>query len=348
MDPPRYVQVDDYEPVARAALPEDLWDFYAGGAGDERTLAENVRAFDRWILRPRVLQGAATPDPSTTLLGHRLAAPVLVAPWAFQRRAHPDGEPAVVRAAGRAGTIAVISSTAADRVEEIAAAATGPVWWQLYLYADVGRSAELLRRVTDAGFGVICWTVDLPVLGLRHRDTRRAFEPPVPVGVDEYSYEAGLTWDHLSFIRDHAPGLPVVVKGILTAEDGALAVEHGAAAVVVSNHGGRQLDSVAAGLDALPEVVAAVAGRVPVLMDGGVRRGTDVLKALALGAAAVLVGRPTIWGLAAEGEDGVVGVLDILRLELQNAMTLTGCRSVADVDGELVAPHPGVTAPNTV
>ena len=339
--PAPYVQVDDYEPIARAKLPEDLWDYFEGGAGDERTLAENVRAFDRWILRPRVLRGSSTPDTSTTLLGWALSMPILVAPWASQQRAHPDGDPGVVRAAGRAGTIAVVSSTAADRVEEIGAAATaGPVWWQLYLYADAGESAALLRRVTAAGFGAICWTVDLPVLGLRHRDTRRGFEPPVPTGLDDLMYEPNLSWEHLSFIRDHAPGLPVVVKGILTAEDGALAVEHGADAVVVSNHGGRQLDSVAAGLDALPEVVEAVAGRVPVLMDGGVRRGTDVLKALALGAAAVLIGRPTVWGLAAEGEDGVVGVLEILRLELENAMALTGCASVAGIGPELVARAP--------
>jgi 4-hydroxymandelate oxidase len=338
--PVPYVQVDDYEPIARSKLPEDLWDYFEGGAGDERTLAENVRAFDRWILRPRVLRGSSTTDTSTRLLDWALSMPILVAPWAFQHRAHPDGEPGVVRAAGRAGTIAVVSSTAADRVEEIAAAAAGAVWWQLYLYADVGHSADLLRRVTAAGFGAICWTVDLPVLGLRHRDTRRGFEPPVPTGLHELMYEPGLSWEHLSFIRDHAPGLPVVVKGILTAEDGSLAVEHGADAVVVSNHGGRQLDSVAAGLDALPEVVDAVGGRVPVLMDGGVRRGTDVLKALALGAAAVLIGRPTVWGLAAEGEDGVVGVLEILRVELENAMALTGCASVADIGPELVARAP--------
>jgi 4-hydroxymandelate oxidase len=340
MGGPPYVQVDDYEPVARAKLPEDLWDFYAGGAGDERTLVENVRAFDRWVLRPRVLRGTSTPDTSTTLLGWRLAMPILVAPWAFQRRAHPDGEPAVVRAAGRAGTIAVVSSTAADHVEEIAATASAPTWWQLYLYADVGRSADLLGRVAAAGFDAICWTVDLPVLGLRHRDTRSGFAPPVPVGDEDLMYQPNLTWEHLSLIRDHAPGLPVILKGILTGEDGTLAVEHGADAIVVSNHGGRQLDSVRATLDALPEVVEAVDGRIPVLMDGGVRRGTDVLKALALGAAAVLVGRPTIWGLAAEGENGVAGVLEILRLELENAMALAGCATVAAVGRDLVGQAP--------
>lgn len=343
-----YLRVDDYEPIARAKLAEDLWDFYEGGAGDERTLVENRRAFDRWVLRPRVLRAAASPDASTTLLGATIAMPILVAPWAFQRRAHPAGERALVRATGRAGTVAVISSTAADDLEGVAGEAAGPLWWQLYLFTDRGRSADLLRRVTDAGYGAVCWTVDLPVLGLRHRDTRSGFTVPVPPGDEDLMYEQHLTWDHLAFIREHAPGVPVVVKGLLTGEDGALSVEHGADAIVVSNHGGRQLDSSPAGLDALPEVVEAVDGRVPVLMDGGVRRGTDVLKALALGAAGVLVGRPTIWGLAAEGEDGVLGVLEILRLELENAMALTGCRSIGEIGRDLVARAPGVTGPNAV
>jgi 4-hydroxymandelate oxidase len=336
-----YLQVDDYEPVAKSKLPADVYDFYAGGAGDERTLAENLRAFDRWVLRPRVLRGMGTPDTSASVAGARIAMPILVAPWAFQRRAHPDGELATVRAAARAGTIAVISSTAADRLEEIASAAPqGSSWWQLYLYTDVGRSAELIGRVAASGFTAICWTVDLPVLGIRHRDTRSGFTVPVGLGQEELEYEPALTWDHLGFIRDHAPGLPVVVKGVLTAEDAVLAVEHGADGVVVSNHGGRQLDACPAGLDALPEVVEAVGDRIPVLMDGGVRRGTDVLTALALGASAVLIGRPAVWGLAAEGEEGVVGVLEILRAELENAMALTGCGSLDDVDRDLVAPAP--------
>ena len=339
MDEPRYLQIDDYEPVARSKLPADVYDFYAGGAGDERTLAENVRAFDRWVIRPRVLRGRGMPRTATTILGTPIAMPVLVAPWAFQARAHPDGELGTVRAAARAGTIAVISSTAADHLEEIAAAATD-AWWQLYLYSDAGRSAELIGRAADAGFRAICWTVDLAVLGLRHRDARSGFVVPIGPGAEDFEYEANLTWDHLSLIRDHAPGLPVVVKGILTAEDAALSVEHGVDGIVVSNHGGRQLDSSPAGLDALPEVVDAIGGRIPVLMDGGVRRGTDVVKALALGADAVMIGRPAVWGLAAEGEDGVAAILEILRLELENAMALAGCGGVGDIDRELVAPAP--------
>lgn len=337
---PRYLQVDDYEPVAKEKLPPDVYDYYAGGAGDERTLGENLRAFDRWVLRPRFLRGSGLPDTSIELLGTRVEFPVLVAPWAYQGRAHPDGERGTVRGAARAGTIPVVSSTAIDDLEQIAAASDGPKWWQLYLFADAGLNAEMLGRVVAAGYEAICWTVDFPVVGLRHRDARSGFVIPLGIGDADYLYEPNMTWDHLTFIREHAPGLPVLVKGILTAEDAVLAVEHGAEGIVVSNHGGRQLDSCPASLDALPEVVEAVDGRLPVLMDGGVRRGTDVLKAIALGAAAVMVGRPAAWGLAADGEGGVAGVLDIFRAEVENAMALTGCGSVAEIGRELVAPAP--------
>jgi 4-hydroxymandelate oxidase len=336
----RYLQVDDYEPVARAKLGADVYDYYAGGAGDERTLAENLRAFDRWVLRPRFLRGAGSVDAGTEILGTRIEFPVLVAPWAYQALAHPGGEPATARAAAKAGTIMVVSTNALDRLEEIAEASDGPKWWQLYLFTDPGRSADMLARVAGASYGAICWTVDFPVAGLRHRDTRTGFEMPIGLPGGELVYEPNMTWDHLSFIREHAPGLPVLVKGILTAEDARLAVEHGADGVVVSNHGGRQLDSCPASLDVLPEVVDAVGGAVPVLMDGGVRRGTDVMKALALGAAAALVGRPAVWGLAAEGEEGVAGVLAILRAELENAMALTGCRTVAEIGPDLVGSAP--------
>jgi 4-hydroxymandelate oxidase len=338
-----YLQVDDFEPVAREKLSPEIYEFTAGGAGDERTLAENLRAFERWVLRPRFLRGAGPPDASTEVLGERIAQPVLIAPWAFQRRAHPDGELATVRAAARARTVAVISSTNEDRIEEIAAAADAPLWWQLYLFVDEGRSAEMLARVVTSGYRAICWTVDLPVLGLRHRETRGGFSAATAFGEGEVEYESNLTWDHLGFIREHAPGLPVVVKGILTAEDAELAVQHGADGIVVSNHGGRQLDACPASLDALPEVAAVVDGRVPVLMDGGVRRGTDVVMTLALGADAVMIGRPAAWGLAAEGEDGVVLVLEILRAEIENAMALTGCGSVGEIGREFVAAAPGMT-----
>jgi 4-hydroxymandelate oxidase len=338
MDVPPYVQVDDFEPVAKAKLPADVYGYYAGGAGDERTLEANRRAFDRWVLRPRMLQGSADPDPSTEILGTRVAFPVLVAPWAYHWMAHGDGERATARGVAQADTIFVVSSTAVDNLEVIGKESDGPKWWQLYLFADPEKSADTLHRVVDAGYGAICWTVDLPVLGLRHRDARSGFVVPLGPNIGEYDFEPNLTWDQLDFIREHAPGLPVLVKGILRGDDAALACERGVDGIVVSNHGGRQLDASIASLDALPEVVEAVGGRVPVLMDGGVRRGTDVLKAIALGADAVLVGRPIAYGLAAEGEEGVASVLGILRAEVHNAMALAGCRSVAEIEPDLVAP----------
>lgn len=337
---PRYVTVEDYLPAARAAVASDVWDYYEGGAGDEWTLAENRRAFDRWMLRPRFLRGAGSPDTSTAVLGASLRFPVAVAPWAYQRLAHPDGELATARAAAAAGTLMVVSSTTESFLEEVAAASEGPKWWQLYVAQDRGFTEAMLERVVSAGYSAICWTVDFPVSGLRHRDTRSGFVMPIGIGASDYLFDDSLTWDDLGWIRDRASGLPVVVKGILTAEDAELAVQAGADAIVVSNHGGRQLDRSPAGLDALPEVAAQVSGRVPVLADGGVRRGTHVLTALALGASAVLVGRPTIWGLAAEGERGVAGVLEILRSEFENAMALTGCRSVDEIGPALVAPAP--------
>ncbi len=252
--------------------------------------------------------------------------------------AHPDGEVSLRRAAAEAGSLMVASSTSYDVLESVAAAATGPAWWQLYLATDRGFSADMLARVVAAGYGAIVWTVDLTAFGLRHRDTRLGFEMPMGMRGDEYEFDPNISWDDLAWIRERAPGLPILLKGILTGEDAALAVERGADAVIVSNHGGRQLDAAPAALDALPEVVAAVASRVPVLLDGGIRRGTDVVMALALGAAAVLTARPTIWGLAVDGQAGVTDVLRMLREEIENAMALCGCRSLGDIDASLVRP----------
>jgi 4-hydroxymandelate oxidase len=337
---PRFVTVDDYEPVARERLPPDVYDYCAGGAGDERTLRENVLAFERWIVRPRFLRAAGRPDTSTDVLGTPISFPVLVAPWAYQRMTHDDGELATVRAGEAVGTIVVVSSTAVEYLEDVAAASAGHKWWQLYVAADRGFTEEMLARVRTSGFRAICWTVDFPVNGLRHRDTRNGFVMPIGLEGSDYAYDPSITWDDLSWIRERTPGMPILVKGILTSEDAELAVQAGADGIVVSNHGGRQLDRSPASLDALPEVVDAVAGRIPVLMDGGVRRGVDVLTALALGARAVLVGRPCAWGLAAAGEAGVRGVLEILRTEFANAMALSGSRSVEEINRNLVAPAP--------
>jgi isopentenyl diphosphate isomerase/L-lactate dehydrogenase-like FMN-dependent dehydrogenase len=288
------------------------------------------------MLRPRFLRGAGSPDTSTNVLGAPLSLPVLVAPWAYQRLAHPDGELATARGASSAGTVMIVSSTAESYLEDVATATPGPKWWQLYVAEDRGFTESMLGRVVEAGYTAICWTVDFPVSGLRHRDTRSGFVMPLGVGASDYIFDPELSWDDLAWIKERAPGLSVAVKGLLTAEDAELAVQAGADAIVVSNHGGRQLDRSPAGLEALPEVAAQVSGRVPVLVDGGVRRGTDVLTAMALGAVAVLVGRPTIWGLASEGDAGVAGVLEILRSEFANAMSLTGCRSVDEIGPALV------------
>jgi len=330
VDEDTFITVDDYEPVARERLPKDVYDYYAGGAGDEWTLAENRRAFQDWVIRPRMLTGAWPVDPSTEILGTQVAFPVLVAPWAYQKMAHPDGELATARAAAGAGTIMVVSTTTVDYLEDVARASGGPKWWQLYVFTDRGVTVEMLHRVHAAGFGAVMLTVDFPDSGLRHRDTRSGFQMPIGMPSDELTFAPDLTWDDLAWIRKAAP-VPLLIKGIMTAEDARLAVEAGIDGIVVSNHGGRQLDSVHAPITVLPEVVEAVQGRVPVLVDGGFRRGTDVFKALALGAAAVMVARPLCWGLAAAGQEGVADVLRILRAELENAMALAGARTVADV-----------------
>ncbi len=342
MDPELLITLEDYEAPARERLPADVYDYIAGGAGDEWTLGENRRAFERWMIRPRMLRGIGDADLDTSieLFGTPLSMPVIVAPWAYQSGVHPDGEGGTGRAAERAGTVMVVSTTTEAFLEEVAAASTGPKWWQLYVFTDRGVTAEMLRRVVASGFRAIVMTVDFQDAGLRHRDTRHGFVMPIGLSSSELTYDSAISWDDLPWIREHTPGLPLLLKGILTAEDAALAVEAGVDGIVVSNHGGRQLDGVAAGITALPEVVDAVAGRIPVLMDGGVRRGTDVLKALGLGASAVLVGRPCAWGLAVNGEQGVVDVLEILRAELRNAMILSGCRTLGDITPELITPSP--------
>jgi 4-hydroxymandelate oxidase len=333
---PLFLTVDDFEPLARERLSPDVYGYYAGGAGDEWTLRENRAAFERLVIRPRMLTAAFPPDPSTELLGSAIAAPILVAPWAYQRLAHPDGELATARAASRAGTIMVVSTTAQEILEDIASAGDHPTWWQLYVYTERSVTVETLHRVHEAGYSAICFTVDFPVAGLRHRDTRTGFDMPFGLPHSDLVFDPNIGWDDLAWIREQAP-LPILVKGILTAEDARLAVESGADGIVVSNHGARQLDSVAATITVLPEIVEAVDGRIPVVMDGGVRRGTDVFKALALGANAVMVGRPICWGLTVGGEDGVFDVLRILREELENTMALAGTHALSDITPSFVS-----------
>ena len=351
----RLVNVDDYAEVARERLQPGPYGYVAGGAGDERTLRANAAAYERWELRPRVLVDVGSVTTSTTVLGTEVALPLLVAPTAFQRLCHPDGELALARAAASAGTVMTLSTLSSVTPAELAAGAPGgPKWFQLYWSRDRGFTQELVQAAAEAGFTALMLTVDLPVAGLRERDVRAGFAlpddlplPNIPLHVQGEDFHTALgavvddtlTWRDLEWLRSVCP-LPLAVKGILTAEDALLAAEHGAAAVVVSNHGGRQLDGVPASLDALPEVVEAVAALVEVLVDGGIRRGTDVLKALALGANAILLGRPYVYGLAVGGEDGVERVLSFLAAELDLTLALVGGSSVRELDRSFVTRAP--------
>lgn len=348
------LNVWDYERAAKERLEPGAFGYFAGGAADEWTLRENVAAFNRWVLRPRMLVDVSSTTTATPVLGTDVSMPLLVAPTAFQRMAHPEGEVATAKGAAAAGTIMCLSTIANATIEEVAAAAPeAPRWFQLYWGPDRGVVSDVVSRAEAAGFRAIVLTVDLPVLGRRERDLRTGFEipPEVPVpafsalaestgaispAAIHWSVDNSLTWKDLEWLRS-VTSLPLLVKGVLTADDATLAVEAGAQAVVVSNHGGRQLDGVAASLDALPEVVDAVGGRAEVLVDGGIRRGTDVVKALALGARAALAGRAPLYGLAVDGADGVERVLGLLRAEIELALALCGCASPADVTRAHVA-----------
>ena len=344
------INVWDYERAAAELLDAPVLGYYAGGAGDEWTLRENVEAFRRWTLRPRVLCDVDAIDPSTTVLGTRVSCPVLLAPVALQRMAHADGELATARAAAAAQTLMCLSTIATATPEDVAAAAPGaPRWFQVYALKDRGATRDLVARAAAAGYSALVLTADTPYLGRRERDIRHAFTIPEemrPPALAADGERVGATilpelsptvsWRDVEHLAADT-NLPVLVKGVHTAEDAELALEHGAAGVIVSNHGGRQLDGVAAAVDMLPEVVEAVGGRAEVLMDGGVRRGADVVKALALGARAVLVGRAVLWGLVVGGEEGARNVLELLRAELVLALALCGCAS----PGEVTPAHVG-------
>jgi isopentenyl diphosphate isomerase/L-lactate dehydrogenase-like FMN-dependent dehydrogenase len=335
----------DHEAAAAERLEPGAHGYYAGGAGDELTLRDNVEAFRRWQLRPRMLIDVDACTTATTVLGQEVSMPLLVAPVAFQRVAHPDGEVGMARAAKAAGTLMCMSTMATSTPEELAE--TGALrWFQLYVFRDEGLTRELVQRVAASGFTALVLTVDTPFLGRRERDLRTGFVVEVPVAslgqggltpAETFALtSASVSWRDIERLASLS-GLPVIVKGLLTEEDARLACEHGAAGIVVSNHGGRQLDGVSATIDALEEVVAAVDGRVEVLVDGGIRRGTDVVKALALGARAVLAGRAPLWGLAVDGEAGARRVLELLQAEILGALQLVGCTSPADVTRDRVA-----------
>ena len=348
--------VADLEVVARRKLPQGVYDYYAGGAEDEQTLDANREAFRRVFLRPRALVGVARVDTDTTVLGHRVSFPVLIAPVAYQRMADPEGELATARAAAAAGTLMIVSTIATASIEEIAEAASGPRWFQLYMAPERPLSEDLIARAEAAGYQGICLTVDTPMLGRRERDVRNRF---APTGMVLSNFEGDLarmprtrmgsgfavgasrlldpsiTWDSVRWMRTQTR-LPIIVKGLIAAADVEPAIDAGVSAIVVSNHGGRQLDGCEPALAALPNVVAAAAGRVEIYVDGGVRRGSDVVKALALGARAVLIGRPVVWGLAAGGQAGVARALEMLRSELEMAMALCGCPAISSIQRDLV------------
>ena len=351
------INVADFERMAAETLDAGTAGYFFGGAGDELTLAENVTAWRRWRLRPRALAGLSEWRTEVDLLGGRLSAPILVAPVAYQRLVDPDGETAMARAAAAAGTVMCLSTLATARPAEVASAAPGGRrWFQLYVFRDDGITNALMDEAIDQGFEAIVITVDAPRAGNRERDRRTGFKIPEEVGVPSVQAALGsdravtieetfdlmdpaLSWSHLAELAAGCR-VPVLVKGVLNDEDAALAVEHGAAGVIVSNHGGRQLDGCLASADALPAVVEAVEGRAPVLVDGGIRRGIDVAIALALGADAVLVGRPALWGLAAGGEPGAKRVLELLRDELELTLALCGCATPAELTGAHVQRAP--------
>ncbi|HZT99365.1 MAG TPA: alpha-hydroxy acid oxidase [Ktedonobacteraceae bacterium] len=337
------INVFEYEILARERMNPVYWDFYADGSDDEVTMRANQADFARIRLRPRVLVNVNQCDTSTSVLGLPVQMPILVAPTALHCLAHPEGECATARGAGAAGTLMIASTDATRTLEEIAQAASGPLWFQLYIYHSLKVAASMVRRAEVAGYQAIVLTVDLPVMGNRERSKRHAVPMPPPplveanfVGVGEEGQErVPVTWETVDWLRSITT-LPLLIKGILTAEDALLALEHGVSGIIVSNHGGRQLDGAVTSIEALPEIAEAVAGRCEVYMDGGIRRGTDVLKALALGAHAVLVGRPVLWGLTVDGADGVRQVLEILYTELERAMKLVGCPQLSSINRALV------------
>jgi len=376
----RAVNIADLRLMARRRLPKAIFDYVDGGAEDELSLRANRRAFEDVTFRPRHAVAVPEPDLRVRVLGHDLALPVLLGPVGYNRMMHPKGECAAARAAGAAGTIYILSTVSGHRLEDVKAAATGPVWYQLYLTGGRDAAKAGIERARAAGFSALVITVDTYVAGMRERDVHNGTpellspnvlsklpylpqflahpawlvsflldggvhrlpnivvpgEGPLPlVDVSTALSRVSFTWEDLSWIRPLWPG-PIIIKGVLTGDDARRAVDGGAAAVVVSNHGGRQLDSSPATLRVLPEVVAAVNGRAEVLIDGGIRRGADVVKAICLGARAVLVGRAYAYGLGAAGEAGVARALEILRTDLVRTLKLLGCGSVAALDRSYV------------
>jgi isopentenyl diphosphate isomerase/L-lactate dehydrogenase-like FMN-dependent dehydrogenase len=344
------INLFDYETLAQQHMQHIpwAWDYYQGGSDDELTLHANRSAFEHLRLRPRMLVDVSTCDLHTSVLGAPVSMPIMIAPTSSHGFAHPDAECATARAAHEVGALMVAATESTRSLEEIAQASQGPRWFQLYIIHSYDEAEALVRRAEAAHYQAIVLTVDMPRESRRERDIRNNLSSLHQVhyplvargnylpltgdnGSEKEPYIGNtLTWEVLPWLRS-ITSLPILIKGILTAEDALLALDYGAAGIIVSNHGGRQLDGVVASIEALPEVVEAVAGRCEVYLDGGIRRGTDVLKALALGARAVLIGRPILWGLAVDGQQGVYHVLQLLRTELELAMALSGCPTIQSI-----------------
>ncbi|HLU20600.1 MAG TPA: alpha-hydroxy acid oxidase [Pusillimonas sp.] len=351
--PAQIASIGDYESYARPRMTDSAWAYLQGASGDELTCADNKAAFDRIRIRQRVLSDLRGAHTRLELLGHRWDFPIMLAPVAFQKLAHQQGEEATVLAASAIGAGMVVSTQSSVSLEDLARAASRPLWFQLYIQPDRDFTLELVRRAEASAYQALVLTVDSPVNGLRNREQRAGF--CLPAGIEAVNLkgmqhpgthvaqaggspvfgsgalEAAPTWSDLGALVE-STRLPVLVKGITHPQDARMAIDHGAAGIIVSNHGGRTLDGLPATVDALPQVVDAVEGRVPVMLDGGIRRGSDVFKAIALGAQAVLVGRPYVHALAAAGAAGVAHVLHILRTELEITMALAGTRTLADID----------------
>ena len=350
------LNVDDYERAARERLEASIYDYIAGGAWDEVTLMENRTAYDKWRLRPRAMVNVEQRDLSISILGETLSLPIGIAPSAFHKLMHQDGELATARAAGTAGTMMCLSIMSTVSLEEVADASSGPLWLQTYIFRDRSLTADLAARAKAVGYRALVLTVDTPVLGRRERDSRNQFELPAgiemrnlnlaPAVPGEYEspmvrfikgqIDPSLTWREVEWFVKTVQ-MPVFVKGVLHPEDARIAVKCGVSGIIVSNHGGRQLDGAIATLDALPEIVSAMQDKsLDIIVDGGIRRGTDILKAMALGAKMVLVGRPVLWGLAVDGEAGAHAVLELLRREFDTALALIGCPRAVDLNSDFV------------
>lgn len=355
----RLICVQDFEIYARNNLSSEARDYYFSGANHEQTLRDNIEAFGRFKIRPKCLRDVSKRDLSVTLLGEKVSFPIGISPTAMQKMAHPDGEIATAKAAASMETVAIFSTIATTSIEDIGKNSNGLKWFQLYIYKDRRITVDLIKRAERNGFKAIVLTVDTPVFGMRLADARNKFSLPSNLrmanfdlndvksfgvvgkeesGLNEYAsslFDSSLTWEDVKWLKS-ITSLPLVVKGILTNDDAILALKYGADAIMISNHGGRQLDSVPATIEVLPEIAKALNGKCEIYIDGGIRTGIDVLKALALGAKAVFIGRPVIWGLSYNGEEGVKQILKILRKEFDLAMALSGCSRISDINMSMV------------